>query len=90
MAITSQATISYHIRKVEFDGGSNEVKVILTKKIDNTIIDENTYTIDPSAVMFLLDSAPNTTMTIRNQIMLGIEQYLITAGICSGVMDTNV
>lgn len=85
MPITSTQTVSREIKSLLFvnDGSLN---VVLIRFEDGVLVGEDAYRIEPAQAAALLDILPIEGLTIRQQIIYSVYQFLITSGMVAGTI----
>ena len=86
MPIVSTQSVSKEIKSLLFvnDGSLN---VTLLKMEDGQVSGDETYRIEAEDTSTILDVAPTEGLTVRQQIILSVYQYLINKGLVSGAIE---
>ena len=87
MPIITTQNISKEIKSLLFvDDGS--LNVVLNKFEDGVKVGEESYRIDAIDTIEILDITPIEGLTVRQQIIFSIYQYLLTNNLVKGTIAT--
>lgn len=83
MPINTTVAVSREIKSLLFvnDGSLN---VVLVRLENGSPAGEESYRIEPMDAAGLLDVAPTEGLTMRQQIVLSVYQFLVTSGMVEG------
>jgi hypothetical protein len=86
MPIVTTQSVAREIKSLLFveDGSLN---VVMFRFEDGVKAGEDSYRIEPAQASSILDIEPVPGLTVRQQIILSVYQFMIAAGMVSGVVQ---
>jgi hypothetical protein len=87
MPIVNTVSVSHEIKSLLFvqDGSLN---IVLTRTIDGKPDGEESFRIEAVDTAPLLDIQPGNELTVRQQIIASVYQYLLVKGLVVGSIQT--
>lgn len=83
MPITTEVAVSREIKTLLFVNDGS-LHVVLVRHEDGELVGEESYRIEPEQAAGMLDAEPSAGLTVRQQIVLSVYQYLVASGMVAG------